>query len=198
MDFWPADNSLLITTASGTLLRYSFTPTSAIRGPDFATGLGNGKFKVKTGVQASAPLAFVANNNGGEILKFGAPPVGGGSNPPLATVTSGVQRPQGLAASNLAARDAAECLDTAGGCDAARQRAQAHGVGTAIGVRLRDRGCLHRAEGSAHRAVRQLHRPQPASGAGVRGFWRYGDTRLHVRRLGFERHGFRPRQEHLQ
>jgi hypothetical protein len=117
MDFWPADNSLLITTASGTLLRYSFTPTSAIRGPDFATGLGNGKFKVKTGVQASAPLAFVANNNGGEILKFGAPPVGGGSNPALATVTSGVQRPQGLAASNLAATDAAECLESAGGCE---------------------------------------------------------------------------------
>ena len=117
MDFWPADNSLLITTASGTVLRYSFTPTSAIRGPDFATGLGNGKFKVKTGVQASAPLAFVANNNGGEILKFGAPPVGGGSNPALATVTSGVQRPQGLAASNLAATDAAECLDSAGGCE---------------------------------------------------------------------------------
>jgi hypothetical protein len=117
MDFWPADNSLLITTANGTVLRYSFTPTSAIRGADFATGLGNGKFKVKTGVQASTPLAFVANNNGGEILKFGAPPVSGGSNPPLATVTSGVQRPQGLATSNLAARDAAECLETAGGCE---------------------------------------------------------------------------------
>jgi hypothetical protein len=117
MDFWPADSSLLITTASGTILRYSFTATSAIRGADFATGLGNGKFKVKTGVQSSAPYAFVANNNGGEILKFGAPPAGGGSNPPLATVTSGVQRPQGLAASNLAARDAATCLESAGGCD---------------------------------------------------------------------------------
>jgi hypothetical protein len=117
MDFWPADNSLLITTASGTILRYSFTATSAIRGADFAVGLGNGKFKVKTGLQASAPYAFVANNNGGEILKFGAPPEGGGANPPLATVTSGVQRPQGLAASNLVARDAATCLESAGGCD---------------------------------------------------------------------------------
>jgi hypothetical protein len=117
MDFWPADSSLLITTANGTILRYSFSSTSALRGADFATGLGNGKFKVKTGVQATTPYAFVANNNGGEILKFGAPPVGGGSNPPLAIVTSGVQRPQGLAASNLAARDAATCLQSAGGCD---------------------------------------------------------------------------------
>jgi hypothetical protein len=117
MDFWPVDNSLLITTASGTVLRYSFTATSPVRGPDFATGLGNGKFKVRTGIEATLPFAFLANNNGGEILKFGAPPAGGGSNPPLATVTSGVQRPQGLAASNLAATPAAECLDTAGGCD---------------------------------------------------------------------------------
>jgi len=42
MDFWPVDNSLLITTASGTVLRYSFTATSPVRGPDSATGLGNG------------------------------------------------------------------------------------------------------------------------------------------------------------
>ncbi len=117
MDFWPPDNSLLITTANGTLLRYSFTATSAVRGPDFATGLGNGKFKVKTGQQAGVPYAFVANNNGGQILKFGAPPAGGGSNPPLATVTSGVQRPQGLAATNLVAQQAATCLESAGGCD---------------------------------------------------------------------------------
>lgn len=117
MDFWPTDSSLLITTATGTILRYSFTATTAIRGADFATGLGNGKYKVKTGVQASAPYAFVANNNGGEILKFGTPPAGGGANPALATVTSGVQRPQGLAASNLAARAAATCLESAGGCD---------------------------------------------------------------------------------
>jgi hypothetical protein len=117
MDFWPVDNSLLITTANGTLLRYSFSATSATRGPDFATGLGNGKFKVKTGREASVPLAFVANNNGGQILKFGAPPAGGGSNPPLATVTLGVQRPQGLAVSNLDSTNAANCLESAGGCD---------------------------------------------------------------------------------
>jgi hypothetical protein len=117
MDFWPLDNSLLITTAAGTVLRYSFTATTATRRPDFATGLGNGKFKVKTGLQTGVAYAFVANNNGGQILKFGAPPAQGGSNPPLATVTTGVQRPQGLAASNLAATSAAACLQSAGGCN---------------------------------------------------------------------------------
>jgi hypothetical protein len=117
MDFWPVDNSLLITTANGTVLRYSFTANSATRGPDFAIGLGNGKFKVKTGREAGIPLAFVANNNGGQILKFGAPSANGGGNSPLAIVTSGVQRPQGLAASNLDSTSAANCLESAGGCD---------------------------------------------------------------------------------
>jgi hypothetical protein len=117
MDFWPVDSSLLITTARGTVLRYSFTASGPVREFDFATGLGNGKSKLKTGIEATQPVAFLANNNGGEILKFGAPPAGGGANPPLATVTKGVQRPLGLAASNLVAAPAADCLDTAGGCD---------------------------------------------------------------------------------
>ena len=198
MDFWPADNSLLITTASGTVLRYSFTPTSAIRGPDFATGLGNGKFKVRTGVQASTPLAFVANNNGGEILKFGAPPVGGGSNPRWRRSRVAFKDRKVLPRAISRLRDAAECLESAGGCELLGNVIKHTVSGLPIGVRLRDRGCLHRAEGSAHRAVRQLHRPQPAGGAGVRRFWRHGDTRLHVRRLGCERHGIRARQEHLQ
>ena len=77
MDFWPPDNTLLVTTANGTVLRYSFTPFTATRGQDFATGLGNGKFKVKTGLEDGVSFAFVANNNGGQILKFGAPPAQG-------------------------------------------------------------------------------------------------------------------------
>jgi len=116
MDFWPPDNTLLVTTANGTLLRYSFTPFTATRGPDFATGLGNGKFKVKTGLEDGVSYAFVANNNGGQILKFGAPPAQG-VNPPLAIVTSGVQRPQGLVTTNLASTAASDCLQTDGGCD---------------------------------------------------------------------------------
>jgi hypothetical protein len=117
MDFWPVDDNLLITTAAGTILRYSFTATTATRRGDFATGLGNGKFKIKTGLQTGVAYAFIANNNGGQILKFGAPAALGGSNPPLATVTTGVQRPQGLAATNLAATSAAACLESAGGCN---------------------------------------------------------------------------------
>lgn len=117
IDFWPVDGSLLITTARGTVLRYSFTATNPIREFDFATGLGIGKFKVKTGTEAGQPFAFIVDHFRGEILKFGAPPAGGGANPPLATVTKGVQRPLGLAASNLAAAPAADCLDSAGGCD---------------------------------------------------------------------------------
>lgn len=110
MDFWPIDNSLLITTGNGVVLRYSFTATSATRGADFTSGLGNGKFKVKTGLSAGIPYAFVADNNGGDILKFGAPPATG-SNPPLATITAGVQHPQGLAASNLGATIDIDCVE---------------------------------------------------------------------------------------
>lgn len=115
--FWPPDNSLLITTADGTILRYSFTSTSATRLPDFSSGLGNGKFKIKTGIDNGVPYAFVANNNGGQILKFGAPPATGGPNPPLAIVTSGVEHPEGLATTNLKAAAADSCVQSAGGCD---------------------------------------------------------------------------------
>jgi hypothetical protein len=117
MDFWPVDNSLLIATVDGTILRYSFTATSATRLPDFSSGLGNGKFRIKTGIEDGVPYAFVANDPGSDILKFGAPPVEGDHNPPLATVTSGVQRPQGLATTNLAASAASACLQSLGGCD---------------------------------------------------------------------------------
>jgi hypothetical protein len=117
MDFWPPDESLLITTGDGTILRYAFTAGVATRLPDFSSGLGNGKFKIKTGIQNGVPYAFVANNNGGQILKFGAPPPAGGPNPPLATVTNGVEHPQGLAATNLEAASTSTCLQNAGGCD---------------------------------------------------------------------------------
>jgi hypothetical protein len=95
MAFWPADNSLLITTTRGIVYQYDLThianPPTTFAGP-----LGNGLFKVKTGVASGLPYAYVANNNGGDILQFGGP------NNLLATVTSGVQHPQGLAVTNVA------------------------------------------------------------------------------------------------
>ena len=117
MDFWPPDASLLITTGGGTILRYAFTGASATRLPDFSSGLGNGKFKIKTGIENGVAYAFVANNNGGDILKFGAPAPAGGPNPPLATVTSGVEHPQGLATTNLESTASSNCLQSTGGCD---------------------------------------------------------------------------------
>ena len=116
--FWPLDGSLLITTGDGRILRYAPGIASATLAqmPDFAFGLGNGKFKIKTGRENSAALAIVANNNGGDILKFGNPPATG-QNLPLAIVTRSVERPQGLAVTNMAAGDSNQCLESSGGCD---------------------------------------------------------------------------------
>ena len=109
MDFWLPDNSLLISTGGGSILRYSFPGGVPCQLNDFADGLGNGKFKVKTGWQNHQANAFIANNNGGDILQFGEPLLPSGAATPKATVTTGVQRPQGLAVSNLNITPATAC-----------------------------------------------------------------------------------------
>ncbi len=108
--FWPADNSLLITTSRGTIYQYHLTPNE--NPATFASGLGNGQFKIKTGIQLGKPYAYIANNNGGDILQFGGP------NQLLATVTSGVQHPEGLATTNVNYAAVSTCQDQqTNGCD---------------------------------------------------------------------------------
>lgn len=116
MDFWLPDNSLLISTGGGSILRYSFPGGVPCQLNDFADGLGNGKFKVKTGWQNHQASAFVANNNGGNILQFGEPLSPTGAATLEAIVTTGVQHPQGLVVSNVNNAPAPAC-QVAGGCD---------------------------------------------------------------------------------
>ena len=124
---WPADNTLLITTSRGTILQYRLTPNET---PGmFASGLGNGQFKIKTGIQFGVPFAYVANNNGGDILQFGGP------NNLLATVTTRVQHPQGLAVTNAAYAPLTACQDQqTNGCDLFGRKVITHEVPSTLSL----------------------------------------------------------------
>ena len=125
--FWPADNSLLVTTSRGTIYQYHLTPneTPAV----FASGLGNGQFKIRTGIQSGHPYAYVANNNGGDILQFGGP------NQLAATVTAGVQHPQGLAVTNVAYAPISACQDPqSNGCDLLGGRVITHDLPPTLSI----------------------------------------------------------------
>jgi hypothetical protein len=113
MDFKPDDDSLLVTTSTGTVLKFTvdqIVPTTGTP-KTFVTNLGNGQFKVRTGQQAGTvqqPVnvnVFIANNNGGELFEFDA------SGNLLSTVTAGVQHPQGLAVSNFGYQQFQNCFN---------------------------------------------------------------------------------------
>ena len=72
MDLTPQGN-LLVTASSGTILNYrpDGTRLSDSGGfVDFATNLGQGKFRIVVGPQDGIFRAFVADRNGGEVLRF--------------------------------------------------------------------------------------------------------------------------------
>ncbi|HSN72925.1 MAG TPA: hypothetical protein VLT59_15520 [Steroidobacteraceae bacterium] len=84
---------LLITTSTGSVLTYDVTGQ---RAPvDFASGLGNGKFKIETALQRAKYRAFIADRNGGEMLRFDIEQNGTGSL--SGSVAQGVQFPVAVA-----------------------------------------------------------------------------------------------------
>jgi len=113
MDVWPADAthgvSLLITTIAGRVLR--FDSGSKALAADFASGLGVGLQRIKVGTYSTIPYAFVAQSGAGtgKILQFGAPP-SSGTNGPLASVTTGVNNPLGLAVTSSGSAPVSACI----------------------------------------------------------------------------------------
>lgn len=96
MDFTPQRN-LLVNSGNGTILVYrpDGTRLSDVGGfVDFATNLGPGIFKLAVGPQDGVFRAFVADRNGGEILRFRILPDGTGL---LDGVASDSQFPRSIA-----------------------------------------------------------------------------------------------------
>ncbi len=89
------DGNLLISTGGGTILRFAADGTRLM--PDFANGLGNGKFKIVIASDAGAFKAYVADRNGGELLRFTIEEDGTGTLDSV--VADGVQFPVDLVAS---------------------------------------------------------------------------------------------------
>jgi beta-lactam-binding protein with PASTA domain/sugar lactone lactonase YvrE len=117
MDIWPADAthgpSLLFTTIDGRILRFD-TNTETFD-PNFASGLGPGLRQIKVAANAGVEYAFVAqtlNGNHGQILQFKAPP-SSGPNKPVASLSSGVSDPIGLAVTSSSSEPATSCISSA-------------------------------------------------------------------------------------
>jgi hypothetical protein len=127
MDFYPPDTlvptraTLLVTTSAGRILRFDFIAGGAPTVRVFASGLGSNLNKVKVALQLGVASAYVTQgpvdkHSTGQILQFGAP-TNGGKNNLLGSVTgAGVNNPDGLAVSTLAAGPASGCTNNASGC----------------------------------------------------------------------------------
>ncbi|MGO9946942.1 MAG: Ig domain-containing protein [Steroidobacteraceae bacterium] len=118
IDLWPADPSfpasghgvsLLLPTTDGRVMRFDSSTNAFVA--DFADGLGAGLRKIKVGVYSTFPYAFLAQTQPGtgRILQFGAPPASGANNP-LASVSTGVNNPEGLAVTNSASQPVGACI----------------------------------------------------------------------------------------
>lgn len=92
MTFTPA-GELLVSTLSGTVVRFNSSGTRIT--PDFATGLGNGRFKIAAGTQDGFDRVFVASRAGGTVFRFKVAPAGTAIAD--GKVTAGVQYPTGVA-----------------------------------------------------------------------------------------------------
>ena len=96
MDFTPGGN-LLIASGNGLILNYRPDGTRLSAGGsfvDFASGLGQGKFKLAIGLQDAVHRAFVADRNGGQVLRFRIEENGTGT---LQGIVSDPEFPVGIA-----------------------------------------------------------------------------------------------------
>ena len=97
------EGNLLISVSSGTVLHYT---TDGVRRQDasgafvdFVTGLGNGQFKLATGLQDGALRVFMTDRNGGEVHRFGIDPDGSGI---LEATVPDSESPNGIATTTAA------------------------------------------------------------------------------------------------
>jgi hypothetical protein len=97
------DGSLLISAGEGLVLHYLADGTRLTNGTggfvDFATGLGNGQFKIATGQQDGALRAFVTDRNKGEVHRFGFAANGTGI---LEATVADPESPDGIATTTAA------------------------------------------------------------------------------------------------
>ncbi len=95
--FSASENSLelLVLTLDGSVLRYDFSggPIEASFLPE---GLGNGPFKIATGLQGAHNRAFITQRNGHTVYAFDILPDGSADPETVASVSQGLNFPQGV------------------------------------------------------------------------------------------------------